>query len=36
LLFGLLLDDFGAASLWLTALLGVAAVGALSLMRVRQ
>ena len=36
LLFGLLLDDFGAASLWLTALLGVAAVAALFMMRVRQ
>jgi MFS family permease len=36
LLFGLLLDDYGAASLWLTALLGVAAVAALFMMRVRQ
>ena len=36
LLFGLLLDDYGAASLWLTALLGVAAVVALFMMRVRQ
>jgi predicted MFS family arabinose efflux permease len=35
-LFGLLLDDYGAASLWLTALLGVAAVVALFMMRVRQ
>ena len=35
-LFGLLLDDYGAASLWLTALLGVAAVAALFMMRVRQ
>jgi len=36
LLFGLLLDDYGAAALWLTALLGVAAVVALLMMRVRQ
>ena len=36
LLFGLLLDDYGATSLWLTALLGVAAVAALFMMRVRQ
>jgi predicted MFS family arabinose efflux permease len=36
LLFGLLLDDYGADSLWLTALLGVAAVAALFMMRVRQ
>jgi MFS family permease len=36
LLFGLLLDDYGAAALWLTALLGVAAVAALFMMRVRQ
>ena len=36
LLFGLLLDDYGAASVWLTALLGVAAVAALFMMRVRQ
>lgn len=35
-LFGLLLDDYGAAALWLTALLGVAAVVALCMMRVRQ
>jgi MFS family permease len=35
-IFGLLLDDYGVASLWLTALLGVAAVVALFMMRVRQ
>ena len=35
-IFGLLLDNYGVASLWLTALLGIAAVVALFMMRVRQ